>query len=205
MFQGEAYQLQPDFEVQFTADPPRVPAGQALAKNNELVWTTVIEWIETHRKLINKITGGLRPYFPGNSKDIRSLAQLIAFESLQRCLNRGEIDRFVPLFCKCFYKALIEQCRHVPVVNGINVETLPDPNQSPYFPASWPQTLSRGLRVGALAKMLPLEAKVWAHYIDEWDASLSCEQNAQPFTRATYYRLLRRGIDRVAHKMEAQS
>jgi hypothetical protein len=206
MFQGEAYQLLPNFEAQFVADPPRVTAGRELAQNHDLLWITVIEWANSHRELIRKVTGGLRPYFPGNSKDILSLAQLVAFESLQRCLDRGEIDRFVPLFCKCFYKALIEQCRHVPVVDGIDVENLSDPNQSPFFPAPWPQTLSPGMKAVALARMLPRQAKVWTHYLDEWDASLSSVENARPFAKAAYYDLLRRGIDRVARKtQEAQS
>lgn len=206
MFQGEAYQLMPDFSTEFVAEPPRVTAGRELAQDHAQLWITVIDWTNSHRKLIRKVTGGLRPHFPGNSKDIVCLAQLVAFESLHRCLERGDIDKFVPLFCKCFYKALIEQCRYVPVVDGINVENLPDSNQSPYFPAPWPQTLSPGMKAVALGWMLPRQAKVWKHYLDEWDASLSSMENARPFAKSAYYDLLRRGIDRVARKtQEVQS
>lgn len=204
MLQGEAYQLLPDFEGQFTADPPRIPAGRAIAQNNELLWTTVIGWIETHRKLIHKITGGLRPYFPGTAKDIRSLALLVAFEALQHCAQRGQLDLFVPTFCKRFRNSMIDHCKHVPIADGVDVEALADPNQSPYFPASWPQTLPEELKASALARMLPGQATVWRHFLEQWDPNCNCAENARRVNQSSrgYYILLNRGIGRVARKVQ---
>jgi hypothetical protein len=204
MYQGDTAQLLPDLEIQLDVEPPRIPGGQAVAHDHELIWSTVIDWVGTHKKLIRKVTGGLHPYFPGNSRDVWSLAHLVAFEALKHCALRGQIDRFLPIFCKKFRNALINQCKQVPIAQEVDVEDLPDPNQSPYFPAPWPQNLCPGMKAAALARMLPRQAKVWTHFLVEWDASLSCEQNAQPFARAAYYDLLNRGIDRVARKVREE-
>lgn len=199
MYQGAAIH-QPDVEFPCAITAPRIPAGQAIAHNHELVWSVVIDWVGTNKKFIRKVLGRMNPFFPGNSKDLWSLAQLVAYEALQHCALQGQLDRFVRVFCKKLRIALIDQCQQVPIADEVDIEDLPDPNQSPYFPAPWPQSLSPEMRAVAFARMLPLQAKVWTHYLAEWDASLSCEQNTHPFSRSAYYGLLNRGIVRVAHK-----
>lgn len=200
-----AHSLQ-DIEARFIAEPPRIPAGRAIAGNHDLLWSTVIAWVETHHHLIAKITGGLRDYFPGNVQDIRSLALLVAFETLQSCAGRGQIDQFVPAFCRRFRNALIEQCSNVPVDRDVLVELLPDPDQSPYFPAAWPQSLSATMRRYAFKRMLPNQVLIWEHFLDGWNPTSGNRENTRTVgkTLGNYYVSLHAGIDRVARKVRKE-
>ena len=186
------------FEVQ-AVEPPRIPAGQAIAQNHDLVWATAIHWVNAHRKFIRKITGKLRPYFPGTIQDIHSLSLLIAFESLLMSVGKGRIDQFVPIFSRRYRHALLEQCQGVPIDDHVDVEGLADPYLSPYFPAPWPQFLPEELKATALAMMSPTQAAVWEHYLHHWDPELGRHGNAKAIglPPATYYRQLERGIKSV--------
>ena len=89
----------------------------------DLVWETVQTWVDKNTKLFVKIANPFKNFLPAgtNIEDLKSIAYIAAFETIEKASTKDRLDDFVPFFCRIFRTEIIKQAKGVPVVSMIDL------------------------------------------------------------------------------------